>query len=91
MCVASVHSLFNQSKDEMTRRIVRAMENPHVHVIGHPTGRIINKRQPVDVVMHRNQQSLEGGTVAASGALDQIVEPFVGHGLSTRTSHDPSG
>ena len=49
VCVASVHSLFNQSKDEMTRRIVRAMENPHVHVIGHPTGRIINKRQPVDV------------------------------------------
>jgi DNA polymerase (family 10) len=49
VCVASVHSLFNQSKDEMTRRIVRAMENPHVHVIGHPTGRLINKRQPVDV------------------------------------------
>lgn len=49
VCVASVHSLFNQSKDEMTRRIVRAMENPRVHVIGHPTGRIINKRQPVDV------------------------------------------
>jgi DNA polymerase (family 10) len=49
VCVASVHSLFNQPKDEMTRRIVRAMENPHVHVIGHPTGRLINKRQPVDV------------------------------------------
>ena len=49
VCVASVHSLFNQSKDEMTRRIVRAMENPNVHIIGHPTGRIINKRQPVDV------------------------------------------
>jgi DNA polymerase (family 10) len=49
VCVASVHSLFSQSKDEMTRRIVRAMENPNVHVIGHPTGRIINKRQPVDV------------------------------------------
>jgi len=49
VCVASVHSLFGQSKDEMTRRIVRAMENPNVHVIGHPTGRIINKRQPVEV------------------------------------------
>jgi DNA polymerase (family 10) len=49
VCVASVHSLFNQSKDEMTRRIVRAMENPNVHIIGHPTGRIINKRQPVEV------------------------------------------
>jgi DNA polymerase (family 10) len=49
VCVASVHSLFGQTKDEMTRRIVRAMENPNVHVIGHPTGRIINKRQPVEV------------------------------------------
>ena len=49
VCVASVHSHFNQPKDEMTRRIVRAMENPNVHVIGHPTGRLINKRQPVEI------------------------------------------
>jgi DNA polymerase (family X) len=48
VCVASVHSLFTQSKDEMTRRIIRAMENPNVHVIGHPTARMINKRQPVE-------------------------------------------
>lgn len=48
LCVASVHSLFTQSKDEMTRRIIRAMENPHVHVIGHPTGRKINQRQPIE-------------------------------------------
>jgi DNA polymerase (family X) len=46
--VASVHSMFGQSKDEMTRRIVRAMENPHVNVIGHPTTRKINQRQPVE-------------------------------------------
>ena len=46
--VASVHSRFNQSKDEMTRRIVRAMENPYVNVIGHPTARLIGKRQPVE-------------------------------------------
>jgi DNA polymerase (family 10) len=49
VCVASVHSLFNQSKDDMTRRIVRACENPHVNVIGHPTGRQIGSRPPVDV------------------------------------------
>ncbi|MGH2673616.1 MAG: helix-hairpin-helix domain-containing protein, partial [Actinomycetota bacterium] len=48
VCVASVHSHFTQSKDEMTRRLVRAMENPHVHVIGHPTARLINKRAPVE-------------------------------------------
>ncbi|HYV01015.1 MAG TPA: PHP domain-containing protein, partial [Actinomycetota bacterium] len=49
ICVASVHTLFNQSKDEMTRRIVRACENPFVNVIGHPTGRQIGARPPVDV------------------------------------------
>ncbi|HEY7661279.1 MAG TPA: DNA polymerase/3'-5' exonuclease PolX [Actinomycetota bacterium] len=48
ICVASVHSHFGQSKDEMTRRIVRAMENPNVHVIGHPTARLINKREPIE-------------------------------------------
>jgi DNA polymerase (family 10) len=47
--VASVHSLFNHSKDEMTRRIVRACENPYVNIIGHPTGRQIGGRAPVDV------------------------------------------
>jgi DNA polymerase (family 10) len=49
VCVASVHSLFNQSKDDMTRRIVRACQNPHVNVIGHPTGRQIGGRPPVDL------------------------------------------
>jgi DNA polymerase (family 10) len=48
VCVASVHSLFNQPKEEMTRRIVRACENPHVNVIGHPTGRQIGGRPPVE-------------------------------------------
>ncbi|HEX8099214.1 MAG TPA: DNA polymerase/3'-5' exonuclease PolX [Actinomycetota bacterium] len=48
ICVASVHSHFNQSKDEMTRRIVRACENPHVNVIGHPTGRQIGGRAPLE-------------------------------------------
>jgi DNA polymerase (family 10) len=48
VCVASVHSLFNQSKEEMTRRIVRACENPHVNIIGHPTGRQIGGRPPVE-------------------------------------------
>lgn len=47
--VASVHSQFRQSREEMTRRIVRAMQNPHVHIIGHPTTRMIGHRPPIDV------------------------------------------
>ncbi|POM22316.1 DNA polymerase/3'-5' exonuclease PolX [Actinomadura rubteroloni] len=48
VCVASVHSQFRQDKDTMTRRFVRACENPYVHVIGHPTTRSLGRRGPVD-------------------------------------------
>jgi DNA polymerase (family 10) len=48
LCVASVHSHFNQSPAEMTRRLIKACEHPHVHVIGHPTTRILGRRPPVD-------------------------------------------
>ncbi|GAA1528955.1 DNA polymerase/3'-5' exonuclease PolX [Actinomadura kijaniata] len=46
--VASVHSHFTQDRAAMTRRFVTACENPHVHVIGHPTARGIGRRAPVD-------------------------------------------
>ncbi len=45
-CVASVHASFTLSEDEMTRRICRAMENEHVTMLGHPTGRLLLKREP---------------------------------------------
>ncbi|MER6015850.1 DNA polymerase/3'-5' exonuclease PolX [Streptomyces bluensis] len=48
ICVASVHSHFNVGRKAMTRRIVRACENPHINVIGHPTTRLIGKRPGVD-------------------------------------------
>jgi DNA polymerase (family 10) len=41
LVVGSVHSAFNQSRDEMTARLIRACENPYVTIIGHPTGRNI--------------------------------------------------
>ena len=46
--VASVHSHFDQTPEQMTRRIVRAMENPYVNVIGHPTARLLGKRQGIE-------------------------------------------
>ena len=42
--IASVHSAFGQDRQQMTERIIRAIEHPHVDVIGHPTGRLILKR-----------------------------------------------
>ncbi|MGD0627928.1 MAG: DNA polymerase/3'-5' exonuclease PolX [Terracidiphilus sp.] len=44
--VASVHSHFAQSREEMTARILRAIENPYVRILGHPTGRLLLRREP---------------------------------------------
>jgi len=47
--VASLHYGQNQPRERITARIVEAIENPHVCVIGHPTGRLINRRPAYDV------------------------------------------
>jgi DNA polymerase (family 10) len=47
--VASVHSRFDQSLDVMTARVLRAIENPYVRILGHPTGRKLLKRDPYAV------------------------------------------
>jgi DNA polymerase (family 10) len=49
LCVASVHSHFDQPRKEMTRRFIVACENPRVNIIGHPTTRRMGRRPPVDV------------------------------------------
>ncbi|MER7754952.1 helix-hairpin-helix domain-containing protein [Kitasatospora sp. NPDC097643] len=49
VCVASVHSHFTAGRDAQTRRLIRACENPYVHVIGHLTTRRIGRRGPIDV------------------------------------------
>jgi DNA polymerase (family 10) len=47
--VASVHTGFKQDRPTLTGRVVRAMQNPHVRVIGHPTGRLLGDRDPYDL------------------------------------------
>lgn len=47
--VAAVHTRFSLSMEEMTRRLVRAIENPAVDIIAHPTGRLIGRRDPYQV------------------------------------------
>ena len=51
--VASVHSFFDLSAAAQTGRVIKAMQNPHVHVIGHPTGRLIGSREPYAIDMDR--------------------------------------
>jgi len=46
---AAVHSHFNMTREEMTARIVKAMQNPYLNILFHPTGRIINRRKAYDL------------------------------------------
>jgi len=45
----AVHSHFNLSRAEQTRRVIRAMENPHADIFFHPTARVLQKREPIDL------------------------------------------
>ena len=47
--LASVHTGLGMSKDEMTERIIRSMENGEVDILGHPTDRLINRRPPINM------------------------------------------
>jgi len=51
--VASVHTSFGIGEKAMTERIIRAMNNPYVRTIGHPTGRLLNRREPYEVDVSR--------------------------------------
>lgn len=51
--IASVHSHFRLNREEQTRRLLRAIENPHVDIIGHLTGRMLNKRSGYEFNLER--------------------------------------
>jgi DNA polymerase (family 10) len=48
ICVASIHSSFGLDRAAQTKRLIRACENPHVNIIGHPTTRLLDRRPPID-------------------------------------------
>ncbi len=64
--VASIHSAFNQDRQQMTDRLLRAIANPHVDVLGHPTGRRLLAREPYPVDM----QAIVDRAVSCGVALE---------------------
>lgn len=66
LVVASVHSSFDMSGTRMTRRIISAMKNPFVDILGHPTGRKLGRRLPYGVDLEE--------ILRAAAALDVAVE-----------------
>lgn len=47
--IGAIHSSFNQTREELMKRIFKAMDNPYVNLIAHPTGRLIGRREGYDV------------------------------------------
>ena len=62
--IASVHSAFNQDEAQMTDRMLRAIANPFVDIIGHPTGRILLRRDPYKLDVARLIDAATGAGVA---------------------------
>jgi DNA polymerase (family 10) len=49
LVVASLHTSLRQPRDKVTQRVINAIRNPHVDIIGHPTGRLIPDREGADL------------------------------------------
>ncbi len=47
--ICGIHSHFKQSKEDMTKRILKAFDNPHIHAFAHPTGRLLMRRMPYEI------------------------------------------
>ncbi len=72
--VASVHSAFNQDASQMTDRMLRAVSNPFVDIIGHPTGRILLRREPykLDVVALFDAAAAAGVALEINCQVDRL-------------------
>jgi DNA polymerase (family 10) len=75
LVVAAAHSGFKRSRAEMTRRLCRALEHPRVHILAHPTGRLIGQRAPYDLDLDRVLQTArEHGKAVEINAYPQRLD-----------------
>lgn len=72
--VAAVHSGLRQDSEQLTGRIIKALRNPHVDVIGHLTGRILGRREPsaVDVEAVLQEAARAGTAIEVNGIPDRL-------------------
>ena len=61
---ASAHSALSQGRKEATKRLIKAIEHPHVHCIGHPSGRLINKRAGMEIDIEELARAAAANDVA---------------------------
>ena len=70
---ASIHSYFNLSRAEQTERLIRVMKNPHVDIVFHPTGRIVQRREPYELDMEAIIKTAKAtGTILEINGSDRL-------------------
>lgn len=69
---AAIHSHFKLSKKEQTERLIRAIENPHVDIIFHPTARIVQRREPIELDM----EAILNAAAAVGTAMEINAHPW---------------
>lgn len=79
LVVATVHSRFNLPKDQMTKRIVKALESSVVDILGHPTGRLLGKRDPYEVDLDKviDASLANGKVLELNGSPDRLDLPDI--------------
>jgi DNA polymerase (family 10) len=90
----AVHSHFNQPKDEMTKRVIKAMENEHADILFHPTSRVIQRRDPIELDIEKMiQTAKDTGTIldidAYPDRLD-LKDEYIKHAVSVGAKLDIS-
>jgi DNA polymerase (family 10) len=87
--VASIHYGQNQPREQITRRVVGALQNPHVSAFGHPTGRMLNKRRPYEIDMDAVMKAArDNGKMLRLDLDDVACAAAKGHGIPVVISTD---
>lgn len=72
--IGSIHQRYSQDEDAMTKRVLRAFDNPHLHIWGHPTGRLLLRRDAAPMRMEEilDKAAKKGITVEVNGCPERM-------------------
>ncbi|HZI14661.1 MAG TPA: PHP domain-containing protein, partial [Myxococcus sp.] len=72
--IASIHVRHSMDEEQMTRRVLSAFDNPHLHILGHPTGRLIQSREPYPLRMEAvlDKAAERGVVVEVNGKPERL-------------------
>jgi DNA polymerase (family 10) len=72
--IGSIHQRYSQDEDAMTKRVLAAMDNPLLQIWGHPTGRLLNRREPVPIRMEEvlDKAAKKGVAIEVNGCPERL-------------------